>query len=259
MSDIFEIIYRTSGTESAPAPPSGGTGGISQSTADARYARRSFNLSDLGSAASARGNLGLGTLSVLGLQAPFFNDNGNLGITQERNEVIIVHRGAQFTVPTQSQWVDVIFDDLEYASDNFALLVNDTEIEYTGDVDYLYVSGTVRTSFTAGTANDVKIGIRLMVDYGGSYEEVAASQIYRSTNFPAADLGVLNFNASVIVLEDTKFKLQVWIDDDDLVLDGDSIFDNPAAVSLQAHTLRIGELEIPPAPQNFDVEIVEET
>ena len=57
--------------------PAGGGSGISESDADARYARQSENLSDLDSAATARTNLGLGTAAVQPASAFVTLDGGD--------------------------------------------------------------------------------------------------------------------------------------------------------------------------------------
>ena len=57
--------------------PAGGGSGISESDADARYARQSENLSDLDNAATARTNLGLGTAAVQPASAFVTLDGGD--------------------------------------------------------------------------------------------------------------------------------------------------------------------------------------
>ena len=121
--DVFEIIYRTSQTDGSPgttAPDS--SGGITQTQADARYARQSLNLSDLDSAPDARSNIGLG------LTAPFSTNAGNLLIADASGSA----RGVVSTASQTFAGAKTFSNNISFGGSITSLSFTDTDGVYAG-------------------------------------------------------------------------------------------------------------------------------
>lgn len=170
----------------------------------------------------------------------------------ERNEVLLggnfvlkVHRIAAQVFALPNVWVDVPFDTVSADTTLDGFSVDAGGVLITTDFPGIVaVNGCVRPRWEGAGNPSVIVASRLMQsdDGGATWDEQRCLQAINSRTFNANELATFRYGGTIRTIAGTMFKLQVQVSDVGMVLRGWVGFDNPVAVSMEAH--KIGETDL---------------
>ena len=244
--DTFEIIYRTSQTESSPGTTTPAPSDVSWGDV------KSKPFSSIGSRLSVSGN----TLSadiqtwaqITGKPFTTLGDSlkveGGVLDIERVTEAIRASRATDLTIveADEAQWLDLEFDAVEVGGSTIGLnlLTGNTTFQYDGEDDTLYISGHIRPLWTGPGGQVSKVACRIVFkDPLGSFTENKFIQASMAYPGQVESPGSLDFSGTLPVIDGTQFKLQVWLQDEEMKLSGDTVFDSPTSVVLEAHALNL--------------------
>jgi len=139
-------------------------------------------------------------------------------------------------------WTDIKFDTIISSESVGDMSLNDDSITVTisNFTDIFGVAGCVHTNWTGAAGTSVIIATRILIseDEGANWHEARCLQTLEKQDRGANAEGTNLYNGTVVVDGSIWLKLQVYVSNTAMILEGDPIFDNPVAATL--HISNIG-------------------
>ncbi len=139
------------------------------------------------------------------------------------------HRIDSMNIAAVDTWEDIKFDTViaNETTGGFDFNADSTGYIYTGEPGIMRVQGCVHWDWEGGVTSS-SLYVRVLVD-GVEARCLQASEIRtRDTG----DKGVLHYAGTINVDTNSTIDVQWYVTDADMVLEGDTVFDNPVAASV---------------------------
>ena len=199
--------------------------------------------SDINTAAVGKGSFAAG-YNVIALEEASItlgkdltNYNANSLLVQDLNALgnvsfinpIVKYHRVQTLDTTGTDWNAILWDlnIPEESTGDFYLIDNNQGINVSREGVY-YVNGCIHSKYNGVSSADVKLAVRIM--YNGV--EARCLQASRTKTKKQNDVDTLEFSGTIYAPVDTNVTVQYKVDNADLDLQGDTVFDSPVSASI---------------------------
>jgi len=156
------------------------------------------------------------------------------------------YRENEVTFGTAEVWTDIPWDktvDAECLPElgflNAGGPAEDTSIVVVDRESILYISGHINAKWNSAGTSAADIASRVVYSHndGTSWSEMRDTQLYSFLELGSGKIKTFSFSGTIAALPEMQMKLQVYVGDTNVSLDGWSGFDDPIAASICIHDI----------------------